>query len=171
MDTDYKFPSEYWDDSESEVTFTPADALEDTTNLTAVKAYIIQDDKLLLTKVGRGWDLPGGHVEEGETALDAIVREVKEETGGNISNPVFIGYLSIKKMKVTEQNKNYPDIGINAVYTTNAISFDETFKLSDFEATEKQFISFAEIENYHHNWTPMKSAVLEYAQKILIKVD
>ncbi|MDP4500987.1 NUDIX domain-containing protein [Nonomuraea turcica] len=30
---------------------------------------------------GRGWDIPGGHLEPGESAIDAVVRELHEETG------------------------------------------------------------------------------------------
>ncbi|WP_188188394.1 NUDIX hydrolase [Nonomuraea sp. SYSU D8015] len=30
---------------------------------------------------GRGWDIPGGHLEPGESAIDAAVRELHEETG------------------------------------------------------------------------------------------
>jgi 8-oxo-dGTP diphosphatase len=35
------------------------------------------------------WDLIGGHVEEGETHEDALVREVKEELGLDLKNYAF----------------------------------------------------------------------------------
>ncbi len=35
---------------------------------------------------------PGGHVEEGESLLQSIIREVKEETGLTIEHPVPCGY-------------------------------------------------------------------------------
>jgi 8-oxo-dGTP diphosphatase len=51
----------------------------------AVSAVIVQNGTILLVKRGdepnRGlWSLPGGHIELGETARDALAREVLEET-------------------------------------------------------------------------------------------
>ena len=39
----------------------------------------------------KGYTLPGGHVEPGESFVDAVVREMKEETGLTIAHPQLCG--------------------------------------------------------------------------------
>lgn len=52
----------------------------------AASAVVLRGGEVLLVERGKGaaeglWSLPGGHVEAGETALRAAIREVREETG------------------------------------------------------------------------------------------
>jgi 8-oxo-dGTP diphosphatase len=50
-----------------------------------------QDAWLLTKHKERGLEFPGGNVEAGETAEEAAIREVKEETGADVKNIRYIG--------------------------------------------------------------------------------
>lgn len=57
-------------------------------------------EKWLLTKhKERGLEFPGGKVEPGESADDAAVREVLEETGGVVTNLHYIGQYFVDGKK------------------------------------------------------------------------
>ena len=61
----------------------------------AVLCLIKDGDRVLLQnrvkKDWQGYTLPGGHVERGESFVDAVVREMKEETGLTIEKPRMVG--------------------------------------------------------------------------------
>jgi len=50
--------------------------------------YLLQDR---VKDDWQGYVLPGGHIEAGESIVDAVIREMREETGLEIRNPKLCG--------------------------------------------------------------------------------
>jgi len=83
-------------------------------NVTAVFGVPIHTEGLVMTKNHRGWELPGGHREIGESVQETLAREILEEAGIRYfkSSAQPIGYLEImddapKINKAT--GENYPN--------------------------------------------------------------
>lgn len=71
-----------------------------------VLCMIYDDDKILLqNRIKNDWNgitFPGGHVNNNESFVKAVIREMKEETGLNISNPKLCGveqFMSKSKIR------------------------------------------------------------------------
>ncbi|MFD0698016.1 NUDIX hydrolase [Paenibacillus sp. GCM10027628] len=62
-------------------------------HIVSAAAIVINDNNELLLIKGprRGWEMPGGQVEEGESLSHAAIRETKEESGIDIEIIKFCG--------------------------------------------------------------------------------
>jgi ADP-ribose pyrophosphatase YjhB (NUDIX family) len=66
----------------------------------AASAAVIRDGKVLIVRRARipasgVYTLPGGVVETGETLVDAVAREVREETGLTVAPVALAGYREV----------------------------------------------------------------------------
>lgn len=67
-----------------------------------VRGIVVDDGHVLLVRTTYGdqlWDFPGGHVQRGESAEDAVAREVREETGVQVRAATLIGVDYVTKYK------------------------------------------------------------------------
>lgn len=90
-----------------------------------VLCLISNGDKVLLQNRvkndWRGYALPGGHVEPGESFVDAVIREMREETGLTVYNPKLVG---IKQFPI-DNGRYIVFLFKTAEFTGNLQSSDE----------------------------------------------
>jgi 8-oxo-dGTP diphosphatase len=124
---------------------------------------VLKDGKVLMTKRkgahGEGeFAYPGGHMEYGESFEACAKREVKEETGIEISNVRFLRLANVK----TYSGKHYVDIALGADWLSGEPSLLEPdkaegwrwYELSDlpsplFEFCKSAFDSLSTGKNYY----------------------
>jgi 8-oxo-dGTP diphosphatase len=128
-----------------------------------VKAIVIHEGKILIMKRVRPssdglgwWELPGGGLEYGEPPHEALIRELKEETGLDIKilKPVYT---------FTAIRENYQTVGIGFL----TIPTNDHVILSD-EHTDYRFVSQDELKDSLdvHIYKDIEKALDEYNQLI-----
>lgn len=63
-------------------------------SVSAVFLIAMPGDAVLVVRNERGWDIPGGHVEPGETWIEALSREVFEEAAATFTDARPFAFLS-----------------------------------------------------------------------------
>ncbi|NIK76141.1 8-oxo-dGTP pyrophosphatase MutT (NUDIX family) [Paenibacillus castaneae] len=121
-----------------------------------------QEDALLLTNLyDRGWDIPGGHIERGESPAQAMQRELYEETGALIESPHVLGYELIRLFsKPIHYKYPFPD-SYMVFYCAKIVRMD-AFE-GNIETKGRGF--FKPEDAYHIPWVKGNRAFYEEALK------
>lgn len=79
------------------------------THIVAAGALVTneKDEVLLVKNPHRGWEFPGGQVENGEDLIQGITREVLEESGIEIKVEKLVGVYSNTKSYMGWDNKTF----------------------------------------------------------------
>lgn len=124
---------------------------------------IIKDGKILLQKrTDNGkWAMHGGCLELGETFLEAMERELKEELNIKPINPQFISVYSGNQMHLIYPNQDEV-YGVCATYL--AQEYEGELKFDPVEVADLQWFEIDNLpENLHTvDQKPIKDAIIMY---------
>ncbi len=119
--------------------------------INVVAAIIVRENCVLATQKAKGdwkdfWEFPGGKIEQGEKAEDAVVREIREELSATVS---------VQK-EIATVEYDYPQFHLFMRCFLCALKSDEIFLN---EHKNFRWISRADLKNL--KWLPADECVLE----------
>lgn len=124
------------------------------------KILLVQEEK---EKYNSMWNLPGGHLEIGETLLEGAVRELQEETGLALNAHSTLGvyynihsdHTSFRFVYSVESNTDVVSVGDN-IMSCKWFSFEEIDKMKD-----EEFVSVVQL----------REVIADYKKGISYPVD
>lgn len=118
-----------------------------------------QNDHIVLANIcDRGWCIPSGRVEAGETSAQAAVREAAEEAGLSLADVTYIGcYRMSEKGEV-----RWADVYVAEVTELGSITAPE-------ESLGRRTVTIDELPEVYHLWTPLTEAVFRHSYDVLTR--
>lgn len=116
----------------------------------SVRGVVLHDNHVLLVRAKENILNVGGRLEEGETLLDALHREIGEESGWLVSPLSVIGY--VHSQHLDEQRPAWrrpaPEF-MDVIYAVEGIKYEK--RLHDTNEIPCEMIPINEIDNYRVN--------------------
>lgn len=152
-----------WGKSKVKLSWQESNILPPYELITSVHGLCFHDDHLLLANLKeRGWDIPGGHIEAGETPEECFKRETLEEcyVEGQCE---LLGFVTVDHCDnpFWSESSPYPKMGYQVFYKMN-VTKQLPFK-GDFESTQRLLINPKDAPSYHHNWNILLQEILNCA--------
>ena len=119
-------------------------------HLTVLGVLQRPDGKYLITRrrmdkewAAGWWEVPGGGVNAGEDSKSAVIREIREETGIDVSKAKGGYVFSYKRINLEEKNNYFVDI------YKFILDFDESdVEVQDKEVSEFSIAPIEEVKDY-----------------------
>jgi 8-oxo-dGTP pyrophosphatase MutT (NUDIX family) len=116
--------------------------------VTSVRCLVFNgpDSVLVQRDISSTHILPGGRREPGESLTATLRREVLEETGWTLRDPVLLGSLHFRHLtpRPPDDNHPYPDF-VQVIYAADADTFVPNAKLDDGHELDSRFASVDEV--------------------------
>ncbi len=114
------------------------------------------------------WEVCYGHVSKGEEPEEAIIREVREEIGLEITSKNF-SPLGIELTQEFYEERYHNTFSYIYLIRTNKKVSD--FKMQEEEVSDLKYISIAELKNLLENSNKLAFSNFEYMSKIIEKIE
>ena len=133
LGTGYNIP---WLPQPNEISLILDDSLPPQALMTSAFALVFCEGNFLMTKLHhRGWDIPGGHIDPGETPEQTVRRELMEEAAVELGAIRLFGYQKIRLLGEVPNGYRYPYSTSYQVfylgYVTKILPFTPTTEAED----------------------------------------
>lgn len=157
-----------WGSHPVTLTWVPSSEAPAEYTVTSTHGFCFHEDKVTMVNLeSRGWDIPGGHMEHGETPEECFAREAMEEAC-IAGKATMLGYILVdNRNDPAHDSSKYPDVGCQVYYRMDVdtvLPFNQ-----EFEASERAFFPAHQVPEKHDGWNIINQAILDEAVNSLVR--
>jgi 8-oxo-dGTP pyrophosphatase MutT (NUDIX family) len=119
--------------------------------ISSARAVLLRGDEVMVIQdhQNESYIIPGGRREPGETVLETLQREIREETGWSVRDTAVIGCIHFQHLGPKPTSYPYPHPHFFwAIFTAQAVSFDAAAIEEDFYVTSASFKPIREVATW-----------------------